>query len=244
MLKRFLGAGLGWAFGGPIGGILGWWLAGKLDRNQNKQAFFQRNEHTKSTSSDFMVATLILASTVMKADKKILKSEIEFVKKFLLKYFPHSSVQEMMIFLRDIQDKDYSLDEVCAQINQNMNLEEKIHVLHFLFSISKADNEMHSDELKMIDRISYLLKIPANLVNSIKAMYLSNGTNTSEGAYKILGVSKKDSLEVIKKKFRSLSLKYHPDRVAHLGEEVKKNAEEKFKKISDAYETIRRDKKV
>ncbi len=243
MLKKFLGAGLGWAFGGPIGGILGWWLAGKLDRKQNAQTYFERSPHSKSTSSDFMVATLILASEVMKADRKIVKSEIEFVKKFLLKHFPPSSVQEMMLFLKEIQDKSYSLNEICEQINGNMNLEERIHILHFLFSISKADGEVHPSEIKMLDEIAYFLKVPADLVNSIKAMYLRSGANTIEQAYEILGVSPKDNAETIKKRFRSLSLKYHPDRVAHLGEEIKKNAEEKFKKISDAYEMIRRDKK-
>ncbi len=245
MLKRFLGAGLGWAFGGPIGGILGWWIAGKFgDSNKERGSFFERNQSTKSTSSDFMVATLILASAVIKADNKILKAEIEFVKKFLLKYFPVSSVNEMMMFLRDIQTKDYSLSEVAGQINQNMNLEEKLHVLHFLFSISKADNEVHPNELKVIREIAGLLFIPSNVFQSIKSMYeRTSGGDSLANAYEILGVKPDDSNEVIKKKFRDLSLKYHPDRVMHLGEEIKKNAEEKFKVISEAYEIIRREKK-
>ncbi len=240
MLKRFLGAGLGWAFGGPIGGILGWWLAGKIGNQSNQQNFFSRNQNSQSTSSDFMVATLILASEVIKADNRVVKSEIDFVKSFLLKYFPASSVQEMMLFLKEIQNRSYSLGEVCEQINGNMNLEEKIHILHFLFSISKSDNEVHPQELKVIEDIARYLNIPPNVIQSIKAMY---GQSDTTSAYAILGVKQADDIETIKKRFRDLSFKYHPDRVAHLGEEIRKNAEEKFKTISDAYEKIRKERK-
>src|SRR5580704_4034340 len=50
--------------------------------------------------------------------------------------------------------------------------------------------------------------------------------------YEILGVPKAASLADIKKAYRSLALKFHPDRVP---EAEKKVAEEKFKEISEAY---------
>lgn len=50
--------------------------------------------------------------------------------------------------------------------------------------------------------------------------------------YEVLGVHKNASLDEIKKAYRELALKFHPDRVPH---EQKKEAEEKFKDISEAY---------
>jgi molecular chaperone DnaJ len=59
--------------------------------------------------------------------------------------------------------------------------------------------------------------------------------STKRDYYEILGVKKNASLDEIKKAYRELALKYHPDRVPH---EQKKGAEEKFKEISEAYAVL------
>jgi len=58
---------------------------------------------------------------------------------------------------------------------------------------------------------------------------------TKRDYYEILGAQKNSSLDEIKKAYRELALKYHPDRVPH---EQKKEAEEKFKEISEAYAVL------
>ena len=57
--------------------------------------------------------------------------------------------------------------------------------------------------------------------------------------YEVLGISKGASSEEIKKAFRKMANKYHPDKVSHLGKEIQKNAEEKFKAVNDAYQKIK-----
>ena len=66
--------------------------------------------------------------------------------------------------------------------------------------------------------------------------------DNSESAYQILEVSKSDDNDTIKKAYRRLVKEHHPDKLAHLGEEHLKGAQEKFQKIQEAYETIKKER--
>ena len=63
-----------------------------------------------------------------------------------------------------------------------------------------------------------------------------------EDYYKILGVSKGASASEIKKAYRKMAIKHHPDKFAQMGEEHQKAAKEKFQKLQDAYETIKKER--
>ena len=58
--------------------------------------------------------------------------------------------------------------------------------------------------------------------------------------YKVLGVSPDASDEEIKKAYRKIAMENHPDKVGHLGEDIRKAAEEKFSRINVAYEKIKK----
>ena len=60
--------------------------------------------------------------------------------------------------------------------------------------------------------------------------------------YEVLGLKKGASDDEIKKAFRKLAMKYHPDRVSTLGEDVQKAAAEKFRQVKEAYETIKKER--
>jgi DnaJ like chaperone protein len=69
------------------------------------------------------------------------------------------------------------------------------------------------------------------------------GSRTDENTgtddpYAVLGISRNSSQEEIKKAYRKLVRQYHPDKVAHLGDEFKALAEERFKQIQQAYQEI------
>ena len=59
-----------------------------------------------------------------------------------------------------------------------------------------------------------------------------------EDAYKVLGVSADASDEELKKAYRKLALEHHPDRVAKLGDDVRRAAEKKFQEINAAKDRI------
>ena len=62
--------------------------------------------------------------------------------------------------------------------------------------------------------------------------------------YELLGLDKTASADEIKKAYRKMANKYHPDKVMHLGEEMQNLAEEKFKAVNDAYHQIKKDRGI
>ena len=74
---------------------------------------------------------------------------------------------------------------------------------------------------------------------SIKSMFVRE-INASENAYKILGVDPSASDEEVKKAYREMAKKNHPDLVSSLGDEVRQAAEKKFQEINEAYELIKK----
>lgn len=231
---KWITGGLGWAFFGPIGGILGFALGSIFDSAEI---------HTKvytgeSSRNGFIVSLLVLVSAVMKADGKVLKSELDFVKKYFLDNFGLDASREAMILLRDILKQQVPLRDVCVQIRENVDYSSRLQLLHLLFGVAYADNVVSPEEERVIHEISGFLNISAQDYESIKAMFVVNINNF----YTILEVEPTASNDEIKKAYRSLAVKHHPDKVSYLGEDVRKNAEQKFKKINEAYEKIKKER--
>jgi DnaJ like chaperone protein len=231
---KWITGGLGWAFFGPIGGILGFALGSIFDSAEI---------HTKvytgeSSRNGFIVSLLVLVSAVMKADGKVLKSELDFVKKYFLDNFGLDASREAMILLRDILKQQVPLRDVCVQIRENVDYSSRLQLLHLLFGVAYADGVVSPEEERVIFEIAGHLNISSQDYESIKAMFIVNINNF----YTILEVEPTATNEEIKKAYRSLAVKHHPDKVSYLGEDVRKNAEQKFKKINEAYEKIKKER--
>ena len=110
--------------------------------------------------------------------------------------------------------------------------------MHFLVGIAQADGHVSSSELEELKRIATYLGISPRESESIFSMF----SNKVEDAYKVLEITPDASDDEVKKAYKKMALKHHPDRVETLGEDVKKAAEEKFKAISVAYETIKKER--
>ena len=176
----------------------------------------------------------------MKADNKMLKSELNFVKNFLSKQFSQNEVRNFMILFKDIIKQDYPLRDVCKQIVRSMDHPSRLELVHILFGLSNSDGQIDTSEINLLGTISGYLNINKNDFNSIKAMFIEN----TESAYKILGLDSKSNNSEIKLAYRKMAAKFHPDKVAHLGEEFTKVAEEKFKAINDAYQKIKKERNL
>lgn len=228
---KWLLGGLGWAFGGPIGAILGFLMGSAFD-GMDAGNF----EYHGTSPGDFRVSLLILAASVMKADGRQLRSELEFVRAFFLKNFGEETTNQYMRVFRDVLKQEIPLESVCLQIKNHMDVHSRLQLLHFLFGISAADGQYHPLEMDTLEKISHFLGINQFDFISIKNMFVKE----TDSAYKILEVDPNASEDEIKKAFRAMALKHHPDRVNHLGEEFRKAAEEKFQKINEAYNTIKK----
>ena len=136
------------------------------------------------------------------------------------------------------QDLNSKLRQVCLQLNGNINHSSRLEIVHFLFGVAAADNEIHSKEIETIKRIATYMNINPYDFESIKSMLLTNGTSNSENSYKILGLTK-DATDVdVKKAYRKMAVKYHPDKLIGVSTDIKNLAEEKFLAVKEAYEQI------
>jgi len=240
---KWIGGGLGWAFGGPIGGILGFVFGTMFDGLQKGEYAHDSYSGTSSYQTqegDFSVSLLILSAAVMKADGKVLKSELDFVKKFFTQQFGVDNANRNILLLKEVLKQDINLIEVCRQIKRYMDYAAKLQLLHFLFGISKADSQIHVREIEIIDQIARFLDIDREDYISIKAMSVKE----VDSAYKILEVQPDASDDEIKKAYYKMATKFHPDKVAHLGDEINKSAESKFKELNVAYEEIKKQRGI
>lgn len=227
---KWIGGGLGWAFGGPIGGLLGFAFGSMFDGTSIK-----RPTGGGDGSGDFIISLLVLTAAVMKADGKVTRNELEFVKQFLTKNFGLQRAPEYIRMLGEIVKQDFNVQEMSMQIKQYMDYSSRLMLLQYLFGVALSDGKAGSDEIRVIDAIASYLGLSRADYDSIKAMFIKE----TDSAYKILEVSPDATNEEVKKAYREMAKKYHPDKVAHLGEEVKNSAEEKIMLLNAAYDAIK-----
>lgn len=236
---KWIGAGLGFALGGPLGALLGLFIGSTLENIQiNPNTPYPPNPN--SARGDFMFSLTVLATAIMKADNRIMRSELEFVKTFLKQNFGVEATKEAMGMIKKLTEQTIPLAEVCHQIRYNMDTPSRTQLLYFLFGIAKADGNVSASEIRILEQISGLLGIEHATFISIKSMYYDD----LESAYQVLGVSSSATNDEIKKAYRKIALENHPDKVGHLGEDIRKAAEEKFSQINVAYEKIKKQRGI
>jgi DnaJ like chaperone protein len=158
------------------------------------------------------------------------------VKKFLVNQFGESNAQQQILMLQQILKQDIPLYDVCTQIRHYMPHAERLQLIHYLFGIAKADGHVANSEKDIIATISNYLGVSTADFNSLKAMYFRD----TYSDYNILEITSSATDEEVKKAYRKMAVKFHPDKVAALGEEVQKAAKEKFQKVQEAYEAIKK----
>ena len=236
---KWLGGGLGFVMGGPIGGLLGFLVGSMVDSTSVYTSTYSPGQ-VRTTQGDFGVSLLVLIAAVMKADGKVVKSELDYVKQFFLRQFGRESAAEASIMLRDLLKKDIPIRDVCQQIGRNMDYSSRLQLLHLLFNISIADGVVQPSEQDIVEKISGYLLISSTDFISIKNMFVPE----TDSALKILEIERSASDEDIKKAYRKMAMKYHPDKVSQLGEDYRKSAEEKFRKVNEAYEKIKKERNM
>ena len=152
------------------------------------------------------------------------------------------SIEEALKLLKDILDKEINETEVAAQIGHQMNYSSKLELLHLLFAVAYADGEVHPLELESIQRIAVTFRISQADFASIRAPYTQ--TIDREWAYKTLEIEPSVTNEEVKKAYRRMAMKYHPDKVHNLGDDIKKSATERFRTINEAHEAIKKERGI
>jgi len=225
--------------GGPIGGLLGFLVGSIIDNTSISTSTYASTTH-RTTPGAFGMSLMVLVAAVMKADGKVVKSELNYVKQFFVSQFGYETAGEALMLLRDLIKKDIPVKDVCAQIGKNMDYSSRLQLLHLLFNISLADGIIHHSEITAIEKMSGYLGIGSSDFVSIRNMFIPE----TDSSYKILEIDSSASDEEVKKAYRRMAMKYHPDKVSHLGEDFKRTADEKFKKVNEAYKKIKNERNM
>ncbi|MDR3047457.1 MAG: DnaJ domain-containing protein [Bacteroidales bacterium] len=261
---------LGWIFTGSFTGGLATAFIVLIINRLFLRRTVRSQKHYKQ--QDFTHILMVFTAHLVQSDGDTIKySELNYVKKYLVRYFDTETAKELLISLRDILNSPPDINVYCAEVNKNATIHEKLYILQFLFGLATVDGSFIQSELQSIQMISDLIGVSRNDFESIKAMYVMFNTGAGfgygngygqgyggysqhsssgnyntfnnyslENDYKILEVPSTATDEEVKKAYRSLAMKFHPDRVTHLGEEIRKDAEEKFTKLNQAYERIKK----
>ncbi|MEN8203335.1 MAG: TerB family tellurite resistance protein [Bacteroidota bacterium] len=234
---KWVGLGLGWALGGPIGGILGLAVGSIFDSGKDGPVQ-ARNVRERTLRGDYAASLLVLIAAVMKADGRVMKSELDYVKHYFVTRFGDDTASEAVVMLRDILKQEIPLRDVTHQLTQRLDYSYRLEMLHFLFGIASADGSVSDAENVVIGRIAGYMTISDSDFQSIRAMFVSQ----TDASYKILEIEPTSSDDELKKAYRRMAMKYHPDKVSHLGEDFKKVAHEKFRKVQEAYDQIKKER--
>jgi DnaJ like chaperone protein len=239
MFGKWLGGGLGFVMGGPIGGLLGFIVGSVIDSTTVTTTEYS-SKPQKTAKGDFGMSLLVLVAAVMKADGAVVKSELDYVKQFFVRQFGKESAKEAILLLKDILKQDIMVRDICVQISKNMDYSSRLQLLHLLFNVSLADGRINKAEIDLIEKMSGALGISSGDFISIRNMFIPE----TDSSYKILEIEPSATNEEIKKAYRKMAMKYHPDKVSHLGDDFRKTADEKFNKVNEAYEKIKKERNL
>lgn len=253
---KWIGGFLGFMTGGPLGALAGFALGALFDKgldsvnedSGNQQAYAHSNRSYEGQRNSFMFSLLVLTSYIIKADGRVMHSEMELVRRFLSQNFGEQAKQqgeEILLKLFEQQKRlgmaEYRtvIQDSCHQIRANMAYEQRLQLLNFLVMIAQADAVVSPEEIVALKEVAIHMGLSVeDVIQMLNLRSGSSATNSLNDAYKVLGIAPSATNDEVKAAYRKMALKHHPDKVAALGEDVRKAAEKKFQEINDAKEKI------
>lgn len=203
---------------------------------------------------DFETSLLVLASVIIKADGKINQAELDYVRRHFANTYGKERANEAFAQFRKVMKEQVSVRKTCAQIGQFMPYSARVQLVKFLFGVAYADGKVTQGEELEIRKIASYMQIGQHDYLVLRAMYYTEQqysgsysttySQSSDYEYETLGLSESASEDEIKKAYRNLAKKYHPDRLQNASNEDKRVAKEKFQKIQTAYEKIKKQRGI
>lgn len=243
-MLKWIGAFIGVSFRGFPGAVIGFVIGALIDwyLGQNKSKTSSGNyspfsgQAQRVSPGDFELNLLSLCSIIIKADGKVSQNELNYVRSYFVQAYGKEKANAIFrTFNEVVKNRKVEASRICAYLQARTAYEVRLQILHFLFGIAMADGTVSQSELDVLKRISGYLNLTSHDFESIKAMFF----RSADESYKILEIEKDASETEIKKAYRTMVKKYHPDKLTHMDEAYRKGAREKFNRVQDAYEKIR-----
>ncbi len=145
--------------------------------------------------------------------------------------------------IKDARNAEIDMDGLLTEFRNEFAYEPRLILLELIYQIIYTKQPPEQAELEQARRIASFLQISSYDQRTFEAKYnyrqyhdTANSASSEERYYGTLGLETGADFAEIKKAYRKLSMQYHPDKVAHLGDEFKGVAEEKMKEINVAYD--------
>jgi len=226
-------------FGFP-GALSGYFIGSIIEQffGRGSKRYFQTRVETPQPA-DFQINLLSLAATVIKADGLVKSEELQFVRNFFITNYGSQNASSIFeTFNAQIKKEAQNILNLSQVFVSQTQYETRLQVLHFLFGVANADGSISQLELNKIDQIAAALRIRFSDFESIKAMFVKSSNN----AYKILEITISATDADVKKAYRSMAKKYHPDKLQTKDPAMVKGAKEKFQEVQKAYEIIQKER--
>ena len=233
MIKWFA-AIIGYSFLRFPGAILGFIIGGFIEFVSKNSVKIQTSAYAIRPET-FQLNLLALSALIIKADGKVQQKELDFVRSFFIGQYGRERADSIFkTFNTEIKKETQHLDQLTLVFVQQTSYETRLQILHFLFGIANADGHISLVELKKLSQVATGMQLRLPDFESIKAMFVKNTDN----AYKILEVETNANSDEIKRAYRNMVKKYHPDKLRGQDPAMIKGAEEKFREVQKAYETL------
>ena len=242
-LGKWILGGLGFVVGGPIGALIGVFIASMFDESKNtlnntESARTMNYGRRRATQGDISVSIIVLLACVIKADGRVLKAEINYIKPFLLRTFGEEQAKQALALLKQLLNEHIDPVAVSRQMAQYINYSTRLELVRLLLEVSNSDGDIAPQELNVIEIIATNMAVQQADYQSLLALYQRH--KDVNWAYTALEISPSATNDEVKKAYRRMAMKYHPDKVANAGEELRKQATDKFRGINEAYEHIKK----
>ncbi|MCV6630197.1 MAG: TerB family tellurite resistance protein [Flavobacteriaceae bacterium] len=238
-MLKWLAALLGFMVFNVPGLILGFLFGSFFDSVKGGEAKVVFNQGRTVSPADFELHLISLSSLIIKADGKVNETELQYVRQYFVSTYGKERANAIFrTFNEVIKKREISVAHISSFLSKRTRYEVRLQIVHFLFGIAHADGFVSEAEQDVIQQVAYYFRVQPHDFESIKAMFVEAAGN----AYKILEIDKHASDAEVKKAYRKMVKKYHPDKVVTENEAIKKGAEEKFKEVQKAYEQIQKER--
>lgn len=253
MTCRIIVTILGLFFGGPLGGLIGFFIGSFLDKAVNNGSPFQGFQWRQMFSQAFIRGTFILMGYLAKADGQITSSEINIASHAMTQLrLSDEQRHQAMRWFYDGKNNQFDPQQIFQQLRLYRHTPLIRVLLSCLMNIAHANGRPSAEQQKILHDICSKLGVEAPEAqqqyryNNYQSQSSSQRKNTLAEDYALLGISSDADVATVRKTYRRLMNKFHPDKLASKGasETEIKQANEKIYKIRSAYENVMRSKGV
>ena len=186
---------------------------------------------------------------ISQLDGHVSRDEVQTIQQFFQLNLRYNQTQMNWVknLIKEATSSTETLETLLEEFRSTFAYEPRLILLELVYQIVYTKDPVPENELASARKIATFLEISEYDHRTIEAKYRyqrqrsANESYESAGRYyALLGLDDGADMSTIKKAYRQLSMKYHPDKVSHLGDEFKNVAEEKMKELNQAYEFFKK----